>query len=374
MFKKISLLFVALGLFACQGAKAIEINKLPKSDMEKLEKPILDIQQAQKIWELPVSCITQEYPNKLGQTLGSDEDLKAPRDLRPIFYGCFDWHSAVHGYWSIVKLMKTFPELDADGKVRATLNQHITSENVAIELAFFQDENNLNFERTYGWAWLFTLQKELLDWKSDADAQSWAGHLQVLNDALVEKYKAYLPKLTFPIRTGTHDNTAFGLSHAIDYARYTGDKDFEDLIITHAKRLYENDMNCPIQFEPSGHDFLSPCLEEALLMSKVYNQTEFKTWMSKFLPNLMNGNLDLKAAEVSDRSDGHLVHLDGLNFSRATCLFGIAKALDNDKLNASLSHLATQHFNHAIDNISDDHYMGSHWLGSFALYALQTAE
>lgn len=360
------LLFIGLFLTACNKP-----DKKHHENIVAMGKPELNVAQAKKIMALPVSCIVQEYPNKLGQVIGSAEDLKTPKELRPIFYGCFDWHSSVHGYWSIVKLLKDFPELDKNGEIRQTLNEHITQGNVATELAFFREVNNLNFERTYGWAWLFVLQQELKSWQ-DPDAQKWARNLEPLVKELVEKYEIYLPKLTFPIRTGTHDNTAFGLSLSLDFARSAENKDFEALIITHAKRLYESDKNCPINYEPSGHDFLSPCLEEAYLMSKVLSKEDFNVWIEGFMPELKTAEFDLTPAQVSDRSDGHLVHLDGLNFSRATCLSGIAKKLDHA---THLENLAITHLEYSLDNISDeDDYMGSHWLGTFALYALQTLQ
>lgn len=328
----------------------------------------LKIEQAQKIFDLPAHCITIEYPNKLGNVLGSDADLKTPKQLRPIFYGCFDWHSSVHGFWSIVKLMKDFPELDKNGEVRQQLNALITAENVAIEKAFFEDKNNRNFERTYGWAWLLQLQMELNNWQ-DADAQRWAKHLQPLSDLIVEKYKSYLPKLVYPIRTGTHDNTAFGLSLAIDYARSVKDKAFEQSIIENANRLYLKDKGCNLGFEPSGSDFLSACLEEALLMSKITPEKEYRKWLKAFLPPLFDQKHELKPGIVSDRTDGQLVHLDGLNFSRATALYQIANKLPELKY---LNQWADHHFNYSFNNISNDDYMGSHWLGTFALYALKT--
>ncbi len=326
----------------------------------------LDLQQAEKIFKLPVHCIEVEFPNKLGQVLGSTDDLKSPKQLRPIFYGCFDWHSSVHGYWSIVKLLKDYPQLDESGTVRKILNRNITPENVSIESAFFEDYNNRNFERTYGWAWLLQLQHELHTWK-DTDAQRWYQALKPLADMLTVKYEEYLPKLNYPIRTGQHNNTAFGLSLSLDYARSIGDKEFERLIIKHAKRLYGNDVNCNLSFEPSGNDFLSPCLEEALLMSKVLDIPEYRMWLKAFMPDMFNSGFSLVPGEVSDRRDGHLVHLDGLNFSRATCLYSISRKLPE------LSHLrsiADNHLNYSLGNITDDDYMGSHWLGSFALYAL----
>lgn len=326
----------------------------------------LDLQQAEKIFSLPVHCIEVEYPNKLGQVLGSTNDLKSPKELRPVFYGCFDWHSSVHGYWSIIKLLKEYPQLDSSGEVRIILNRNITSENVSVESAFFEDYNNRHFERTYGWAWLFQLQSELDSW-DDPDAQRWSQALKPLANILVEKYKEYLPKLYYPIRTGQHDNTAFGLSLSIDYARSVGEKEFEQLIMEHVIRLYGNDLNCNLSYEPSGSDFLSPCLEEALLMSKVLDIQEYRLWLKNFLPEIFNPDFSMEPGKVSDRTDGHLVHLDGLNFSRATCLYSIAKKLPELEY---LKTIADNHLNYSLGNITNDDYMGSHWLGSFALYAL----
>ena len=328
----------------------------------------LNIEQAKKIFDLPNHCIEVEYPNKLGNVIGSEEDLKTPKQLRPIFYGCFDWHSSVHGFWSIINLMKDFPELDQDHSVRNKLNHLITKENVEIEMSFFNDRNNKSFERTYGWAWLLMLQMELNNWQ-DKDAKIWANNLKPLSDLIVTRYKEYLPKLVYPIRTGTHDNTAFGLSLSLDYARSVGDKSFEDVIIKNVNRLYSKDVKCNIAFEPSGSDFLSPCLEEALVMSKVKNEEDYKNWLKGFLPQMFKKKFDLQPGVVSDRTDGHLVHLDGLNFSRATALFKIQQKLPSLK---HLNGIALNHLNYSLNNITNDDYMGSHWLGTFALYALKT--
>ncbi|WP_010254872.1 DUF2891 domain-containing protein [Myroides injenensis] len=327
----------------------------------------LGIDEARKIIELPLHCIEIEYPNKLGQVLGQDSDLKTPKQLRPIFYGCFDWHSSVHGFWSIVTLMQKFPEIDENGEIRKRLNNLITKENCQIELNFFEDSNNKNFERTYGWAWLFQLHSALKKW-DDKDAQRWADVLEPLAEKLMERYEDYLPKLLYPIRTGTHDNTAFSLSLSLDYANETNNTKFRDLIVKTANRLYKQDQNCNISFEPSGHDFLSPCLEEARLMSKILNTQEYSEWLKKFLPSIYSDEFLLETANVSDRTDGHLVHLDGLNFSRATCLQEISMKLP--ELKEKLLPLANQHFNTSFKNISGDDYMGSHWLGTFALYTL----
>jgi len=328
--------------------------------------------QAEHILSLPIHCLEVEYPNKLGQVLGAATDLKTPKALRPIFYGCFDWHSSVHGYWSVMELLQQYPDLDKDGNIRKTLNQHITAENVGIEKAFFEDPNNLSFERTYGWAWLFKLQESLSNW-DDPDAVKWKNSLQPLVDLLVSKYIAYLPKLVYPIRAGQHDNTAFGLSLSLDYARSVGNKDFESTIVEHGKRLFFNDRNCNLAYEPSGYDFISPCLEEAYFMSKILPTAEFDTWLHNFIPNLYDKGFKLEPAVVKDRTDGKLVHLDGLNYSRAACLYGIAAA-KGDKL-SHLRKIAANHLNYSLPNLStQDDYMGSHWLGTFALYAIKHAQ
>jgi len=338
----------------------------PKKAVKEEQSIALDMAQAQKIFELPVHCLTVAYPNKLGQTIGSAADLKTPQQLRPVFYGCFDWHSSVHGYWSVIELMKAFPALDKEGAVRKLINEQLTPENIAVELSFFEDANNKNFERTYGWAWLFKLQEALQTW-DDADAQRWSKTLQPLTDLLIERYEVYLPKLNYPIRTGTHDNTAFGLSLSLDYARTAKKKHFEDLIITHATRLYAKDKGCNLAFEPSGHDFLSPCLEEALLMSKIMEAKVYEKWLSEFLPALMQSDFDMEVGIVSDRTDGHLVHLDGLNFSRAAALYTISRKLP---ALTYLRPIADKHLSYSLKHITNDDYMGSHWLGTFALYAL----
>lgn len=361
MNRIILILPVLFGLFSCQSTE--NKNNAAQDSVKSIK---LDAQQAKRILDLPLHCLTTEYPNKLGQVIGSAQDLKTPKQLRPVFYGCFDWHSSVHGYWSVIKILKTHPDLDKDGQIRQLLNQHITPENVQVELAFFQDKNNLGFERTYGWAWLFKLQEELLSW-NDTDARRWAGNLQPLVDILVDRYQSYLPKLVYPIRSGQHDNSAFGFSLSLDYARAVGNKEFENILAEHAKRLYTQDKNCDLAYEPSGSDFLSPCLEEALVMSKILQQDAYKTWLKTFMPQLFEADFSLKPAVVKDRTDGKLVHLDGLNFSRATCLNGIAKALPELHHLKKVGH---EHLAFSLPNISNDDYMGSHWLGTFALYAL----
>lgn len=343
-------------------------STLPYGNADTTANFTLTNELAHKIISLPIHCLQVEYPNKLGQVLGSAADLQSPKALRPIFYGCFDWHSSVHGYWSIVQLLQQFPNLDEDQQIRQVLNQHITPENVATEVAFFADPNNSSFERTYGWAWLFKLQESLHTW-DDPDALRWKNDLQPLVDLLVSKYHDYLPKLVYPIRTGQHDNSAFGLSLSLDYARTTQDHDFENLIIEHARRLFSADSGCPIEYEPSGYDFLSPCLEEAYLMAKVMQPIEYPKWLKNFMPQLFDTSFKLEPAVVKDRSDGKLVHLDGLNYSRAACLYGIFNT--NKQRFGHLLQSADEHIAFSLPNLSaEDDYMGSHWLGTFALYAI----
>lgn len=357
------LLVLSYFVMSCTSHTTRQEEKQVQSDSKAIN---LTVKEAQKIIELPLHCIEIEYPNKLGQVLGNDSDLKTPKELRPIFYGCFDWHSSVHGFWSIVTLLQRFPELDSNNEIRTRLNSLITAENCAVELAFFDDPNNRTFERTYGWAWLFQLHGALVNW-DDPEAQKWAKVIEPLAVKMVQRYEEYLPKLVYPIRTGTHDNIAFSLSLSIDYARQMKLERFEKLIVKTAERLYGNDVNCNLAFEPSGHDFLSPCLEEARLMSKIKENTPYEKWLSTFLPSLFEPDFTLEVAKVSDRTDGHLVHLDGLNFSRATCLNEIANKVPH--LN-SLKGIGTKHFEQAFGSISGDDYMGSHWLGTFALYTL----
>ncbi len=360
----IGLLGCCFSFSNCSNNSSKRVEDLPS------ESTVLKKELAAHILTLPVHCLEVEYPNKLGQVLGSGKDLKSPKQLRPVFYGCFDWHSSVHGYWSIIELMQKYPKLDKEQKIRTLLNKHITPENVAVELAFFHDENNETFERTYGWAWLFKLQESLSNWR-DEDAQRWKNNLQPLVDLLVTRYKEYLPKLVYPIRTGQHDNSAFGLSLSLDYARSVGDVDFEEAIVEHSKRLFIRDEECNLSYEPSGYDFLSPCLEEAYLMSKVLNQSTYEKWLKDFLPSIFQTSFALEPAVVKDRTDGKLVHLDGLNYSRAACLYGIAKILP---ALVHLQRLANEHIAFSLPGLStQDDYMGSHWLGTFAVYALAHA-
>ena len=324
-------------------------------------------EEAASFARLALKCIHQPYPYKPGNVLGSDEDAVPPRLHHPVFYGCFDWHSSVHGHWMLVKLLKEFPDLSLAGEIRKKIGANLTAQNIAIEIQFFNDENNKIFERTYGWAWLLKLSEELHTW-DDKQGKVWAANLQPLTDLIVSKYLDFLPRLNYPIRVGEHTNTAFGLTFALDYAQTIGHTELKDLIEKRAKDYYLSDKNCPLSWEPSGFDFLSPCLIEADLMSRVLSNEEFGMWLYSFIPGIYEPDFSFEPAIVTDRTDGKLIHLDGLNLSRAWCLFHIANKSALNK--PILINLANEHLASALPQISSGSYEGEHWLASFAVYAL----
>ena len=317
---------------------------------------------------LPLECIQNEYPNKLGQTLGSQDDLGTPKELHPAFYGCFDWHSSVHGHWSLIRLLKAAPDLHNGVLIMRKLMDNISSENIQNEVAYFEGVHSASYERTYGWAWLLKLAEELYTWDRP-EAEFLSQNLKPLTDLIVDRYLDFLPKLNYPIRVGEHTNTAFGLSFAWDYANTVGDTILKSLIESRARDFYLKDRACPLSWEPSGFDFLSPCLEEVDIMRRVLDEENFRSWIDAFLPQLKDPSFRWDVGLVSDRKDGKLVHLDGLNFSRAWCLLGLANQYPEYD---HLKHIAYHHINYSLPNLIGDSYEGGHWLGSFALYALQS--
>ena len=335
-----------------------------------IEIPKLDIVQANLLAVLPLECINVEYPNKLSQTLGTAADIDAPSTLHPAFYGCLDWHSSVHGHWSLVNLLKHFPNLDNAQHIKDRLLANISKANIEAEVAYFEGKYNKSYERTYGWAWLLKLAEELHTWNDDT-ARILEANLQPLTDLLIEKYIEYLPKLNYPLRVGTHTNTAFGLSFAYDYAVTVNNEKLKQAITDRALYFFNSDENCPISWEPSGSDFLSPCLEEAALMKRLLPLHEYKIWIDNFLPQLKDPNFTMAVGLVSDRTDGYLVHLDGVNFSRAWNFFKIAENMPEYD---HLKPLAYKHINYSLPSIFGDDYMGGHWLGSFAIYALNASK
>lgn len=324
-----------------------------------------DLKKAEYLYHFAYECIDQEYPNKLNQVLGDDSYLAPPRVLHPAFYGCFDWHSSVHGHWTLVTILSEFPDFKYREEILAKLAKNITMENIQKEIEYFDDTHNKDYERTYGWAWLLKLDEALRDFDSP-ESKILAKNLQPLTQLISAKFIEFLDKLNYPIRIGEHSNIAFGISFAYDYAKKY-DAVLAAKIEEKAREYFLSDCGCPLTWEPGGFDFLSPCLQEASIMQKVLSQKEFKKWMRKFLPNFeKNPGKYIKVAEVSDRSDGKLAHLDGLNFSRAWCLFEIGKKLDNKKMND----LGVRHFNYSYEKMDSGEYAGAHWLASFATYAL----
>lgn len=319
---------------------------------------------------LPLKCIEQEFPNKTNHTSYRDSDhVLLPKQLHPAFYGCFDWHSSVHGHWMLIKILKQFPNLPEAGAIRKTLNRTITIENIQQEVNYFSIPLANGWERTYGWAWLLKLDEELISWR-DPDAERWHQAMQPLVNKIISLWRAFLLKQTYANRTGVHPNTAFGLVFALDYAKKAGLTDFENEIRQSSLRLFAKDKAAPATWEPNGSDFLSPALEEADLMRRLMHPAAFKKWFSQFLTAKDLQHLSVLPV-VSDRSDLQIVHLDGLCFSRSWCMQGLATVLPKgDPRKKALLQAAKNHLAAALPNVVSGHYGGEHWLASFAVYAL----
>lgn len=327
----------------------------------------LDFNQkkADYLYHFAYECIDQEYPNKPNGVLGDDSYLLPPRKIHPAFYGCFDWHSSVHGHWTLVTILSQFPDFEHHDEIVAKLQKNITKENILKEIEYFQDEHNTTYERTYGWAWLLKLDEALREWDASEAAELQA-NLSPLVDTLSLKFIEFLDKLVYPIRIGEHSNIAFGMSFAYDWAKKYN-AELAAKIEEKALEYYAEDCDCPLTWEPGGFDFLSPCLQEASIMQKVLNHEDFRKWLKTFLPGFEEDPAKfLEIAEVTDRSDGKLAHLDGLNYSRAWCLFEMGHALNNREM----IDLGVQHFNYSYEKMDSGEYAGAHWLASFAVYAL----
>jgi hypothetical protein len=267
----------------------------------------------------------------------------------------------------LIRLLKTFPSVRQADTIRAILKEQLTSSNIQTEMNVFKQKENKSFERTYGWAWILQMQKELIEW-DDPLAHELSDNLEPLSRLFAKLYVEYLDKLLYPIRVGEHSNLAFGLRLAWDYAITVKDDSLKKSIRNTALKFYKKDVACPLNWEPGGTDFLSPCLEEADLMWRILPPDEYEPWLKKFLPQLFRPVIPLKVGEVKDRSDGRLVHLDGLNFSRAWCLFGIAEHVKTNRL--AILKEAEIHLGAALPHVATGEYMGEHWLASFAVYAL----
>ncbi len=349
-------------LFAAATATAVPVTARAETSLQA--------DAAGRFADLALQCVHLEYPNKLSHTLRSDADARPPRELTPAFYGCYDWHSSVHGHWLLARLAHLFPAAPFAGAARAALERSLTPANVAQELAYLQTPGRASFERPYGLAWLLALGTELRRW-DDADAKRWAAALAPLEAEAANRLRSWLPKLQYPIRVGEHSQTAFAFGLVHDWTRVAGDEALRMLLEQRATAFYGKDRDCPIAYEPSGEDFLSPCLAEADLMRRLLPPREYASWLGRFLPGIprRGGSAWLTPGIVTDRSDPKLAHIDGLNLSRAWMLAGIANGLPAaDRRIAALRAAAASHAEAALPAVTGEHYEGGHWLGTFAVY------
>jgi hypothetical protein len=335
-----------------------------------------DAYAAERFAKLALQCVHKEYPNKISHVLNSDADVAPPQKLTPSFYGCYDWHSSVHGHWLLVRLLRTFPDASFAKAARDALKESLTAENLKAEASYIRGDGRASFERPYGLAWLLQLCAELREW-DDPQAREMLANLKPLEDAAIERLATWLPKLSNPIRIGEHNQTAFALGLVLDYARGKNDERLAKLAADSARKFYLADTNCPLAYEPSGEDFLSPCLGEADVMRRVLTQAEFAKWLAKFLPQIPVTPRQSEAATANwlpvaispDPSDPKLAHLDGLNLSRAWMLEGILSCLlAEDPRRPALASAAEAHRRAGLAAVTGEHYEGGHWLGSFAVY------
>ena len=324
--------------------------------------------------DLALECVHQEYPNKISHVLSGDQDVGPPRELTPVFYGCFDWHSSVHGHWLLTRLLHLYPDSEYAATIETALNVSFKAENVEVEVEYVSHEQRASFERPYGVAWLLQLTAELREW-DDPRASQWLAILEPLESVLVGRMETWLRKLAYPIRIGEHAQTAFAFGLFLDWAKTAGREDFFELVKERSTAFYLEDRNCPLAYEPGGQDFLSPCLAEADLMRRIMTDEKYSAWLSGFMPAIpVDGSGDwLALAVVTDPTDGKLAHLDGLNISRAWMLEGMATGLPTtDPRRPALLNAAALHKASGLAAVTGEHYEGGHWLGSFATY-LQTS-
>lgn len=356
---------------------------LPMSALasEKATTLEFDEKAGERFAKLALACVHREYPNKISHVLNSDADVAPPRKLTPAFCGCYDWHSSVHGHWLLVRLLRTFPKAPFASAAREALKQSLNAENLKEEANYLRGQGRASFERPYGLSWLLQLCAELRDW-DDPEAREMSTNMRPLEETAVDRLKTWLPKLSHPVRIGEHDQTAFSLGLMLDYARSAGNEEFAKLVRDSAKKFFLADKNCPLAYEPSGEDFLSPSLGEADVMRRVLPQNEFAKWLKEFMPQIpeiLRDNASPTRAEAAidwlpvavspDPSDPKLAHLDGLNLSRAWMLEGILSALPtDDPRRPALQATADAHRRAGLAAVTGEHYEGGHWLGSFAVY------
>ena len=338
--------------------------------------PTLTRELAASFADIALANIVREFPNKMDHVMGSFADVRGPRELHPAFYGSFDWHSCVHMHWLLARVRRTFPELRQATAIDALFDAHLSAPNIAAECAYVARPESRSFERTYGWAWLLELATEL-GRGTDAASLRWTAAIRPLADAFVERYVDYLPKQQYPLRSGVHSNSAFGILFALDYAREAGEKALELLCIERARTWFGQDRDAPVAWEPSGADFLSPALIESELMRRVLSSSEFPKWLDRFLPGIAHREpaVLFTPAGVTDRSDPFIVHLDGLNLSRAWCFRGIASAMPaSDPRAAILGEAASIHIDAGMAGLKAGDYMSEHWLATFATLALSCVD
>ena len=328
---------------------------------------------AARFARIALGHVGREYPNRLDQVLHSRSDLRTPRELHPAFFGSFDWHSCVEGYWMLARIARRFPALEGAAAIRAAFAEHVTEANLAAEAAYAGAPGNAGFERPYGWAWLLMLAAELSHDGFDGAAQIGCA-LAPLERVIVERFLAYLPKATYPVRAGTHGNTAFACTLAHAYAVVCGRADLRAAIENSTRRWYAADKDAQV-WEPSGNDFLSPALCEAVCMQRILAAADFTRWFAAFAPQLSRREPRtlFTPATVSDRTDGQIAHLDGLNLSRAWCWRRLASAAPDAATAADMHDAATRHLGAALPHLADD-YMGEHWLAVYAVLALDSEE
>jgi hypothetical protein len=352
--------------------KCIFLSTLLPFQLWSQQEQVFTLSEADRLAQLPLHCINQEFPNKTSHSADSASDARLlPSELHPVFYGCFDWHSSVHGHWMLVRLLKQFPDMTHRDEIIKVLERSFDLRKMEEEAAYFSKYTvGKNFERTYGWAWLLKLDEELYTW-NDPLGKKWHKTLQPLTEKIVQLWKDYLPKQTYPNRTGVHPNTAFALVFALDWARAVKDTAFEKQVIDRAIYFYGDNQAIPAYMEPDGADFFSPSLEAADLMRRIYGQQQFVNWLNNYFEERSIERI-CSMPTVSDRSDYQIVHLDGLYFTRAWCMKGIARQLpEGHKWKSRFEHSALQFLTSALPQVSSENYGGGHWLASFAVYALQ---
>ena len=339
------------------------INKINNKELK------LDEKLASNLIQLSISCVDKKFPYKVGYRYIDSTWIRPHYKLTPSFYGCWDWHSAVHGHWSMVKILKEFPNIKEAKNIREKIKKNLNKNNLEKEFQFFQNDFAKGFERTYGWAWLMLLYSELETW-DDIEAKNWSKNLKPLVDLLSERTIIFLNKLSKPLRPGTHANTAFSFSLMYEYAQKTNNEKLLNKIKEYSIKHFSYDKNCPVNYEPSGTDFLSPCLAEASLMSKILSEREFNKWLSKFFPSFKEENFGsiITPPEVLDPKDPGIGHLIGLMFHRAWTLNDVANKIQNDDKKLFLYKISKNHTKKGFELMFDSGYGGEHWLATFAIY------